>query len=97
MRPVRQECGGVGGGYGSGRFVHTPVLPLVPAQASTSSELAAGLATANYLGYLGGAVVGVCLPRQVSSHAGMRSALVVVTSSLAFMLTRAAESGPPRG
>ena len=35
---------------GIGRFVYTPILPLMHAQAGLSSQLGATLATANYIG-----------------------------------------------
>ena len=42
---------------GLGRFAYTPILPLMHAQAGLSAQAGSALATANYAGYLAGAVV----------------------------------------
>jgi len=39
--------------------VFTPILPLMHAQAGLSASAGAGLATANYVGYLAGALAGI--------------------------------------
>lgn len=67
---------------GIGRFVYTPILPLMTAQAGLSAGSAAGLATANYLGYFVGALATVVRP---PSRAVNRVALVLLVVTLAGM------------
>ncbi|WUC40085.1 YbfB/YjiJ family MFS transporter [Streptomyces sp. NBC_00557] len=70
---------------GVGRFVYTPILPLMHTQAGLTAGAGANLATANYAGYLLGALAGIALPALVRSATVLRTSLAVLTGSLAAM------------
>lgn len=70
---------------GIGRFVYTPILPLMSAQAGLTAHDAAALATANYVGYLAGALAGSIWPRLARSITVCRLCLPVMALSLAAM------------
>lgn len=70
-------------GMGVGRFVYTPILPLMTAQAGLTASMGATLATANYLGYFLGALIGMVSPALGRSVAVHRAALVTLVLSLA--------------
>ncbi|NEA99385.1 YbfB/YjiJ family MFS transporter [Streptomyces sp. SID13726] len=70
---------------GVGRFVYTPILPLMQAQAELSAGAGADLATANYVGYLLGALAGILFPPLVRSRAVLRGSLLVLAGTLACM------------
>jgi hypothetical protein len=82
---VAQAAAALAAGMGVGRFVYTPILPLMHAQAVLSAGAGADLAAANYVGYLVGGIVGTFLPRLVRSSTALRGCLVVLTASLAAM------------
>jgi MFS family permease len=70
---------------GVGRFVYTPILPLMHAQAGLSDSAGASLATANYVGYLVGALAGIFVPALVRSRVVLRGSLTVLTATLLAM------------
>ncbi|PBC39959.1 MFS transporter [Rhodococcus sp. ACS1] len=82
-----QAAAALAASMGIGRFVYTPILPLMHTQAGLSSSLGAALATANYVGYLVGALAGILIPGGVRSATVMRISLVVLVATLALMPT----------
>ena len=81
---VAQTGAALAAGMGVGRFAYTPILPLMHAQAGLSTGAGADLATANYAGYLIGALA-CMLPVFSRSSAVLRISLVTLTASLALM------------
>ncbi|HEY5019327.1 MAG TPA: YbfB/YjiJ family MFS transporter [Streptosporangiaceae bacterium] len=80
-----QTGAALAGAMGVGRFVFTPVLPLMEAQAHLTSAQASTLATSNYLGYLIGAVLGIMLPTLSRARLALRASGVVLVVTLAAM------------
>lgn len=70
---------------GIGRFAYTPILPLMTTQAALTPQAAGALATANYVGYLAGALAGTASPRLARSTVAWRVSLVVLVVTLAAM------------
>jgi MFS family permease len=84
-----QTGAALAGAMGVGRFVFTPVLPLMEAQAHLTSAQASTLATSNYLGYLVGAILGIMLPALSRARLALRvSGIVLVVTLAAMPLTR---------
>lgn len=82
---VARVAAALAAGMGVGRFVYTPILPLMHAQAGLTTDAGAHLATANYVGYFLGALAGTLLPALVRSRAMLRGALVLLIGTLAAM------------
>ncbi|MDN6657861.1 MAG: YbfB/YjiJ family MFS transporter, partial [Acidipropionibacterium jensenii] len=70
---------------GVGRFVFTPILPLMQSQVGLSAQLGAVLATTNYVGYLVGAIAAMIMPRLGRNALAVRVSAVSVVASLALM------------
>lgn len=82
---VARAAAALAAGMGVGRFVYTPILPLMHAQAGLSAGSGADLATANYIGYLVGALAGILAPALVRSPVLLRASLIALTGSLAAL------------
>jgi Uncharacterised MFS-type transporter YbfB len=88
LRPVvvvAQGAAALAVSMGIGRFVYTPILPLMGREAGLSKSFGATLATANYAGYLLGALAGIIAPALVRSTRAMRVALLTSVATLALM------------
>ena len=68
----------------AGRFVFTPILPLMQSDFGVSIVAAGWLAAANHLGYLAGTLTAVRFP--LSERATIRVGLAGVTLSIAAMV-----------
>jgi len=84
--PVVVQAGAaLAAGMGVCRFVYTPILPLMHVQAGLSASAGAALATANYVGYLLGALAAAARPDLLASPSAHRTGLVVLVGTLALM------------
>jgi len=82
---VLQAAAALAASMGIGRFAYTPILPLMHAQAGLSAQYGSALATANYAGYLAGALLGIVRPAVTRSLLALRAGLVLVVVTLALM------------
>jgi MFS family permease len=82
---VGQAAAALAAAMGVGRFAYTPILPLMHAQAGLSAAAGASLATANYAGYLAGAMAAILLPALARSRAVLRGSLIAGIVTLAAM------------
>lgn len=82
---VVQGAAALAVGMGVGRFVYTPILPLMEHHAGLSASLGSNLATANYIGYFIGALIGIFVPAVARSRLALRLSLLVVVVTLALM------------
>ncbi|MFG1933860.1 YbfB/YjiJ family MFS transporter [Mycobacterium sp. NPDC048908] len=82
---VGRCAAGLAAAMGIGRFAYTPILPLMTAQTTLSPQAAGALATANYVGYLIGALAGTAWPRLARSTLAWRISLGVLVLTLAAM------------
>ncbi len=77
--------GDAGGRHGRWAVVYTPILPLMEHQAGLTATMASNLATANYVGYSVGALIGIFVPSLARSRLAARVSLLVVIATLALM------------
>lgn len=72
---------GLAAAMGLGRFVYTPILPLMQEQTGVSSSSTAVVATVNYLGYFLGALAPAIWPKLARSALLFRFSLVALVAS----------------
>ena len=82
---IARAAAALAAAMGIGRFAYTPILPLMTAHADLTAQAAGQLATANYVGYLIGAVGAAASPRLARSVAACRASLVALVATLAAM------------
>src|SRR6266850_779740 len=95
-RPLVLAFGGLvalASAVGIGRFVYTPILPLMVEDLSMTKGAAGLLASANFLGYLAGAMLAATPTMPGSRRSWLLLALIVsslTTSAMAFASSTAA-------
>ncbi|MFC8241904.1 YbfB/YjiJ family MFS transporter [Streptomyces chartreusis] len=83
---VGRAAASLAAGMSVGRFVYTPILPLMRARAGLSAGAGAHLATADRVGYLTGALAGIALPALVRSRSVLRGSLLLLPLPLLLLL-----------
>ncbi|WP_430334746.1 YbfB/YjiJ family MFS transporter [Rhodococcus sp. ACT016] len=90
-RPARvtvvRAAAGLAAAMGVGRFVYTPLLPLMQEQTGVSHSDTALVATANYLGYFLGAIALAVYPAGARSRALFRASILALIASELVMIT----------
>lgn len=82
---IARAAAALAAAMGIGRFAYTPILPLMTAHAGLTAQAAGQLATANYVGYLIGAVGAAASPRLARSVTACRASLATLVATLAAM------------
>ena len=82
---VLQGAAALAATLGIGRFVYTPILPLMHEQAGLTAAQGSLLATANYLGYLAGALLSIFIPRVLRSRTVYLTSLLSVVAAIGLM------------
>lgn len=77
---------GLAAAMGLGRFVYTPILPLMQEQTGISPGSTAVVATFNYLGYFLGALALAIRPRLARNRGLLRASLLALVASEAAMV-----------
>jgi len=85
---IARAAAALAAAMGIGRFAYTPILPLMTAHSGLTAQAAGQLATANYVGYLIGAVGAAASARLARSVTACRVSLVTLVVTLAAMALR---------
>ncbi|GAB3913496.1 MFS transporter [Microlunatus endophyticus] len=84
-RVAAQTAAALAAAMGVGRFVFTPILPLMETQSGLTRQGASLLATGNYLGYLLGGILGILVSGLGRARRALRTSGLVLIASLVVM------------